>query len=61
MGGVYLAHGGGEAVEAELLVFGVAACGLAIVLRRDGNAKVAVVTMLVGLALLAGAFAIPRS
>lgn len=63
MAGLYLAHGGGETVEPELLVFGIAVCGLAFVLRRseNGDPKAALITLLVGVALLVGAFAIPRS
>ncbi|HWC14960.1 MAG TPA: hypothetical protein VG929_10255 [Actinomycetota bacterium] len=58
-----LAHGGGEAVEPELLVFGVAACALAFILHRreDADAKAALVTLVVGIALLFGAFAVPRA
>lgn len=53
----------GSHVEWELLVFGVALIGLAFVFRpsQTGNARAAVVVLIVGVALILGAFVLPGS
>ena len=53
----------GSHIEWELLVFGVAIMGLAFVFRpsRSSNARTAVVTLVVGLALVLGAFVLPKT
>ena len=53
----------GSHVEWELLVFGIALMGLAFVFRpsQSGNGRAAVVTLVVGVALILGAFLLPAS
>ena len=49
-------------VEPELLVFGIVVVVLAILLRpsQTGNARTSVITLVVGVMLILGAFTIPR-
>lgn len=58
-----LAHGSNQTVEPELLVFGAAACVLAFFIRRnqEGGPAAALITLVVGVALILGAFALPRA
>ena len=59
-----LAHSANIAggVEPELLVFGIVVVVLAILLRpsQTGNARASVITLIVGIMLILGAFAVPR-
>ena len=49
-------------VEPELLVFGIVVVVLAILLRpsRTGNARTSLITLIVGIMLILGAFTVPR-
>lgn len=49
-------------VEPELLIFGIVVVVLAILLRpsQTGNARTSVITLIVGIMLILGAFTIPR-
>ena len=59
-----LAHSAdiGGGVEPELLVFGIVVVVLAILLRpsQTGNARTSLITLVVGIMLILGAFTIPR-
>lgn len=61
---ITLAHTAGAAggVEPELLIFGVVAIFLAFLLRpsQTGNGRTALITLVVGVALILGSFTIPR-
>ena len=61
---ISLAHGGavGGHVEPELLVFGVVLVVLAFLLRpsQTGSARTSLITLVIGVALILGSFAIPR-
>ena len=64
MAGPLFAHGAaaGGHVEPELLVFGVVMVVLAFLLRpsQTGTARSSLITLVIGVALILGSFALPR-